>query len=586
MKRPGRARDIIEPLFIAVLIGTLAGFGAVFFRLLLDGTVHFFQSLGESATNVGMPWWLFALLLPTLAGLVVGPIITFVSPEIRGPGVSEVMKTLAIHGGRIRHRVTIIKTFATSTLIAAGASVGREGPIIQIGSSIGASLTTLLKLDKDKRRMAVACGAAAGIAATFQAPMAGTLFAVEVLLFEMEASFLSYLVIASVAGTLVARATRQDAAIFHIPEFTITHFGELGLYLAMGITAGFLSLALMAVVFNVPKLFKRIAVPAWLTPALGGLGIGALGLFCPEVLGIGYESIDMALHGNIAITMALILVFVKIAATGLCIGSGMSGGIFAPSLFIGAMTGTVFGFLAQLIWPESFASTSHYALIGMGAVVCGTTLAPMTAIMTIFELTYNYEVVLPLMVACIPSLLIVRLLHGYSIYESTLLQAGVNIVRGHDVNRLRDMNVSDYMIRDFEPLKTDTPLRDIRLRMAECVFPHYVVIDKNGYLAGVLTLRDLRNLFVANEDMALDTPAADLMVKDVVTVRDDQNLETAFHLFAENDFSFLPVVQKNNPARVVGYLKKSDLVAAYDQHILKEQVLAPHTWICHLPKKR
>ncbi len=587
MQQRNRLVDILYPLLIALLIGALAGLGAVFFRLLISWIAAFFHMAGSLfAGSSGEAHWLWRLLLPGIGGLIIGPIIVFWAPEVRGPGVPEVMEALALRGGHIRHRVTIIKTWVTAIVIAAGASVGREGPIVQIGASIGSSLVQLFKLDRDKRRMAVACGAAAGIAATFQAPMAGTLFAVEILLVEVQASYLSNIVIASVTGTLVSRYCWGDAPVFHVPHFVMGHPMELLLYMGMGITAGFLSLVLMAGVFGLPRIFSQCRCPLWLTPALGGIMVGIVGLFFPQVLGIGYETINDALTNNIPLTMAILLVCAKIAATSFSIGSGMSGGIFAPSLFVGAMTGAIFGHIAQLIWPDAILSTSYYSLIGMGAMVSGTTLAPITAIMTIFELTYNYEVILPLMVACIPSLLVVKFLHGYSIYESKLLLLGINIVRGHDVNKLRSMVVNDYMDRDLQTLQVDTPLCEIRDKMEASSFPHFIVLDLLGEMAGVLTLRDLRSQMTHPELFTETTRAAALMQKNVITVEETHDLETAFHLFAKNKFSFLPVVRQGQPRHVVGYLKASSLMAAYDEQILKDHILPPLQWVCPLPKRK
>jgi CIC family chloride channel protein len=587
MKLRWRLGDIFFPLLIAVLIGALAGLGAVFFRWLITALFSLLQIAGDFFRDVsGEPHWLWRVLLPALGGLAVGPIIAFWAPEIRGPGVPEVMEALALKGGHIRHRVTLIKTGATALLIAAGASVGREGPIVQIGASIGSTVMQLLRLDRDQRRMAVACGAAAGIAATFQAPMAGTLFAVEILLLEMGTAALSNIVIAAVTGTLVSRYCWQGAAVFHIPPFVMHKPVELVLYLAMGLACGFLSLVLMAVVFGLPRFYERCHLPLWCTPALGGLVVGVLGLACPQVLGLGYLTINEALGDALPLGVAALLVAAKILATGCSIGSGMSGGIFAPSLFIGAMVGAVFGHWAQFLWPTMLNSTAYFSLIGMGAMVSGTTLAPITAIMTIFELTYNYEVILPLMVACIPSLLVVKILHGYSVYETNLLRRGINIVRGHDVNRLRNMAVGKYMCREPEFVEVTTPLCRIGELMEQSSFPHFIVVDLQGALAGVLTLRDLRCMLTRPEQYSGSATAAALMQHEVVTVTEEDDLEKAFHLFAAHEFSFLPVVAQGAPRKVVGYLKKSDLVAAYDQQVLKERILPPLSWVCRIDKKR
>ncbi len=579
--------EILLPLLLAVAIGALAGLGAVFFRWLINWEIGIIWSGdGGFISRFSAAPWPLRLLVPAAVGLLIGPIITFYAQEVRGPGVPEVMAALALHGGRIRHRVTLIKTFVTSTLIAAGASVGREGPIVQIGSSLGSSLAQLLRLGRDKHRMAIACGTAAGIAATFQAPMAGTMFVAEILLFELETTYLSHIVIAAVTGTLVARACHPDIAVFHIPHFTMSHPAELLVYFALGISAGLVALLLMGGIFGLPRFCRRCRIPDWLAPALGGLAVGAIGLLRPEALGIGYETINNALAGNITLTVAALLVLSKLLATSLSIGSGMSGGIFAPSLFLGAMLGAVFGNGAHYFWPDANLSTAHFALVGMGAMVSATTLAPITAILTIFELTYNYEVILPLMVACIPSLMVVEILHGYSIYETKLLLKGINIVRGHDVNRLREMQVSQHMSPDFTTVRVDDELCAVAGIMARSSFPHFIVLDKMDKLAGVLTLRDMRDYFTNPEKYGPKSTVTALMQNEVIKVRADDSMEDAFHLFAEKSFSFLPVIGPDTAGRVRGILKKSDLISAYDQHILKKRILPPLNWVCPIERDR
>ncbi|MEA2114617.1 MAG: chloride channel protein [Thermodesulfobacteriota bacterium] len=577
----------IFPLLLALIIGGLAGLGAVFFRWLIGFETSLFWSGNGGFLEQyqqASPWLKFGA--PVLAGLVMGPLLAYFAPEVRGPGVPEVMAALALRDGKIRHRVTLIKSFATATFIAAGCSVGREGPIVQIGSSIGSSLTQLFRLGPDYRRLAVACGAAAGIAATFQAPMAGTLFAVEVLLFDLEVASLSNIVIAAVTGTVVSKLFWSDETVFQIPFFTLTHPAELLLYFGLGIAAGLFSLLFMAFIFGLTRLLNRMRIPVWLTPALGGLVVGLVGLFQPEALGVGYESINHILHGNVVFTGAVLLLLAKLITTSACVGSGMSGGIFAPSLFLGAVLGSIIGCLAQLIWPDTPLSPAHYALVGMGAVVAGTTLAPITAIMTIFELTYNYEIVLPLMTACIPAIIVVRLLHGYSIYETKLLVQGIRIVRGHDANRLRNMKVKQYLCRDFHPLRTQTPFHDLIQDVLTSPFPHFVVLDEQDRLAGVLTLRDVREQLADPEYTGDGVVAADLMKTSVITVGEEQNMEEPFHLFARHNISFMPVVSSADNTKVVGCLKKDDLLNAYNQHVLRDQVQPSARWICKLPDSK
>jgi len=580
-------KTVLLPLLLAVVIGALAGFGAVFFRWLIDVGINlFWAGEGGFVLRYEQASVFWRVGIPVLTGLILGPLLHFGAPEIRGPGVPEVMAALAQRDGIIRHRVTLAKSFATATFIASGCSVGREGPIVQIGASIGSSLCQLFKLGPDNRKLAVACGAAAGIAATFQAPMAGTLFVVEILLFDLEVASLSNIVIAAVTGTVVSRSFWSEGILFQVPQFVLGHPTELLLYLGLGLMAGLLGLILMALIFGINKGLDHLKLPGWITPALGGLIIGILGIYYPYALGVGYEAIIEVFKGHFLFSSALILLLVKLLATSTCIGTGMSGGVFAPSLFLGAMLGTMFGNIALLIWPESPMLPSHFALVGMGAMVAGTTLAPITAIFTIFELSYNYEIILPLMLACIPSIIVVRLMHGFSIYETKLLMQGIRIVKGHDANRLRALKIKNYLCLDSPVMSESTPLAEILDQVLSNPFPHFMVNDEYGKLVGILTLRDVRAYL--NKPGAADSTitAADLMVREVETVAEWDNLEEAFQLFSRYGVSFLPVMRDAMPGIAIGILKKDDLITAYNQHILKDNCDPASDFVCRLIEKK
>lgn len=578
---------ILFPLLLALVIGALAGLGAVFFRWLIEIGINFlWPGEGGFVSQFEQAPLLWRMGIPVLAGLILGPLLHFVAPEVRGTGVPEVMAALAQRDGIIRHRVTLAKSFATATFIASGCSLGREGPIVQIGASIGSSLCQFFRLGPDHRKLAVACGAAAGIAATFQAPMAGTLFVVEILLFDLEIASLSNIVIAAVTGTMVSRSFWSDGILFQAPQFSLGHPFELLLYLGLGLMAGLLSLILMALIFGITKGIKKLRIPGWLSPALGGIVIGILGLFYPQALGVGYEAVTHVIQGDFLCTTAFVLLLAKLVTTSSCVGSGMSGGIFAPSLFLGAMLGAICGNLALFIWPDAPMLPSHFALVGMGAMVAGTTLAPITAILTIFELTYNYEIILPLMLACISSIIVVRVLHGFSIYETRLLMQGIRIVRGHDANRLRALKIHDYIYTDHASLPEDTPLTEIMDQVLSNPFPHFMINDKQGNLAGVLTLRDVRAFFAQPGPVDPSITAADLMTRKVSTVNENDNLEKAFQLFSSHHFSFLPVMSVSQPKLAVGCLKKDDLLTAYNQHILRDNCQPSSNHSCRLPEKK
>ena len=299
-----------------------------------------------------------------------------------------------------------------------------------------------------------------------------------------------------------------------------------------------------------------------------------MALKLPHVLGVGYETVNSALDHSLALKTAILLLFAKTLATSLSIGSGMSGGIFAPSLVLGATLGTAVGLGMGQLAPDLALNPGNYALAGMGAVVAGTTLAPMTAILTIFELTYNYHIILPLMVSCITSTIIVRLFFGYSAYEMKLLKQGINIVRGHDVGILRKLLAKDFMINTFETVRDTSPLVSIVDRVIQSPYPHFVVLDKKKELVGVLSLRDIKTSLVHLEDLKDVTIATDLMTKEVITLSAEDNLEKALHLFEKHHISFLPITDPGNPKEVLGILKKDDLLRAYDERVLKDRILS------------
>ncbi|MFP4284535.1 MAG: chloride channel protein, partial [Desulfovermiculus sp.] len=512
------------------------------------------------------------LLIPTLGGLVAGPIITFLVPEARGPGVPEVILSVTSRQSTIRHRVTFLKGLITSLLLAAGASVGREGPIVQIGSSVGSSVAQLFDLSPELRRLCLACGAAAGISATFNAPITGAVFAMEIILLNIEVSYISHLVIASITGSVLSRIFWGNFPAFHVVDFQLENYLQIFGYLLLGLLAGLVSIVFVRTIYTVENIFNRLPLPQWLCPALGGLLLGAMALYLPQVMGVGYDTVNSALDGNLPLQLAIFLLVGKLVATSICICSGMSGGIFAPSLYLGAALGTVLGYVLSSVWPGLDLHPAYFALAGMGAVISGTTLAPITAIVTIFELTLHSQIILPLMVSCISATLVVRLLFGVSAYEMKLLRRGINIVRGHDVSILRDLCVRDFMRHTVPIISFKAPLEDIVEEMSTSPYPHFVVENDEHQLAGVLSLRDVREALLYFEDLKEGVIAADLMSTNVTTITSQENMETAMHMFEDHPYSMFPVVDTEN--HVVGILTKDDLLKAYDQKVLKDRILS------------
>jgi CIC family chloride channel protein len=562
-------------LFFSLSIGVLAAVGALLFRTLIEIFQYYLWPSGTTYLEqvVNSPWWL-KILVPTAAGFIVGPVITFLVPEAKGPGVPVVIESVTTWQSTIRHRVTVLKALITSFLIGSGASVGREGPIVQIGASIGSSLAQFFRLEPDLRRTCLACGAAAGIAATFNAPIAGTLFAVEIILLDIEIGHISHIIISSVIASVFARVFWGEFPTFQMSSFQLTSHWELVVYLLLGIVAGFLSIAFVWLIYTNDSMFSRLKIPEWTKPAMGGLFLGLIGVKIPYVLGVGYETVNLALASSLMLKGAILILVAKMLVTSVCIGSGMSGGIFAPSLVLGATLGTIAGLIMTQFFPSLTLSPSYYALVGMAAVVAGTTLAPITAILTIFELTYNYHILLPLMVACIASATVVRVLFGYSAYEMKLLKKGTTIVRGHDIGILRTMLVKDFMSRDFESLEDSMPFSKVMVQAIESSYPHFVVLNPTKELVGVLSLRDLRPHIPKFEELKNSMVAADFMSKDVITVSVNDTLEKSLLLFDKHRIAFLPVTDPDNDRRVLGIFKKDDLLQAYQERVLKARILS------------
>lgn len=566
-------RNSLGFLFLAGFIGACSSFGAILFRHLIS----LFQDLlwpgaGDFLEQViKAPWW-WRLLLPALAGLLVGPIIFRLAPELKGPGVPEVIAALVRRQGRLRHRVTFLKALVTSLLLGAGASVGREGPVVQIGASIGSSITQLLGLPSQMVRVGLACGAAAGIAATFNAPITGTLFAVEVILFDLEISHLSHILIAGIVAAVLAQMMWGGLPALKGAYFWPGPYPLLLVYLLIGLLAGFVGNLFVRLIYGAGDVWDRLPGPVWIKPALGGLCLGALALILPEVMGVGYETVNAALSQNLPLKLAAVLLVAKILATSLCLGSGMSGGIFAPSLVTGACLGTAISLglnhLGFSIIP------SNGALIGMGAMVAATTLAPMTAILTIFELTYEPKLILPLMLACVASVTVVRKLKGYSAYEMKLLKRGYHIVRGHDINILRSIPITEYLRPLEEVLYVDTKLEEVLRKALESPYPHFVVLSRHGHLKGVLSLRDLRPALPYFDELRPLIVAADLMTIKVLALPEEATLADAFEVFERRAVSFLPVVSKERPLQLCGIIKRDDVLAAYHQKVLKDRILS------------
>lgn len=558
---------------MAIIIGLLGGFGAVGIQYLIKLFQQIFWGSWEFSLDYvkTLPIYM-KILVPAAGGLFVGIIVYYFSSEAKGHGVPEVMGAIALKNGIIRPRVVLAKLFASAICIGSGGSVGREGPVIQIGSSIGSTIGQFTKVNPHRMKIFVACGAAAGIAAAFNAPVAGALFSVEVILGDFGIPQFSPIVIASVVATVVSRTFLGDYPAFVVPKYELHSPNELIFYGILGLLAGLVALLFMKVLYKTEDFFDQLKIHGVLKPILGGLAIGIMGIFIPNIYGVGYNSMDMALHGSMLGTTMLLLVFAKIIASSITLGSGGSGGIFAPSLFIGTMTGGFFGYVIDQYFPYA-ASPGAYALVGMGAVVAGATHAPITAILIIFEMTNDYKIILPLMISCVIATLLTTKIRKESIYTLKLIRRGVDLFRGREINILRSLPIEDIMNPKPQIIPANTSFNELMNLLMESEHSHFFVVDHQNKLQGIVSITEVRQALAHQEYLSELLVAQDLVNYHYARLKPDDTLDQAMKLFGQFAMEELPVVDSKDADKIVGSVKYNDVIKAYNRELIKRDMV-------------
>ncbi|MGD8278271.1 MAG: chloride channel protein, partial [Gemmatimonadota bacterium] len=565
-----RQTEQIYMVMVALVIGLLGGFSAIGIRLLIRAVNSLSWHRGAYTIEyiAALPFW-WKLLAPAIGGLFVGFIVHYIASEAKGHGVPEVMEAIALRAGRMRPRVVAAKLLASGICIGSGGSVGREGPIVQIGAAIGSTVGQWLRIDQRRMRTLVGCGAAAGIAAAFNAPVAGALFAVEIILGDFGVAQFSPIVVSSVAATVVSHHFLGNFPAFRVPPYRLVHPSELIAYAGLGIAAAFVALLFIRVLYALEDGFDKLPVYPPAKAVVGGLLIGAMGIFAPHIFGVGYEAINEALTGQIIWPFMVALVVLKIAAVGITIGSGGSGGIFAPSLFIGAMLGGAVGTVVDHVWPAATGGTGAYALVGMGAVVAAATHAPITAILIIFELTGDYAIILPLMISCIiATLLAVRMERG-SIYTLKLLRRGLDVHRGKAVNVLQHVSVRELMRTDMVTVSPDAGMVELLSTFIEHPGDTLFVTDPDHRLRGLVTAAQIRPVMSDPNTLEGLVIAEDVMAHDgYPRVSPDRSIAEVMR-FLEEYRGEVPVVEDD---RLVGTIWPEDVIERYNEEVFKRDM--------------
>lgn len=552
-------------LLLGLIVGSAAGLGAVAFRELISLFTKIFSghadySIAGRASNHWVPWLGpgFVVLAPAVAGLLYGPMVRRFAPEARGHGVPEVMLAVAERGGRIPAKVALVKSLASALTIGSGGSVGREGPIVQIGAALGSSLGRVLRVPDSRLRLLVACGAAAGISATFNTPIAGVVFALELIVQDFQAESFGVVVVASVMADVIGRAAFGSEPFLHLPTFTAHHPDQYLLFVLIGLLAGAGGVAFTKILYFIEDACDWVwRGPEWLRPGVGGLLLGLLLLAVPQMYGVGYPVLQKGVDGDYAVRFLLVLLLAKVVATSLTIGIGGSGGVFAPSLFCGAMLGEAVGLVGNHLAPSSIGSPGAYALIGMGAFFAGSARAPITAVIILFELTGEYTIILPLMLAVVLATAVSRALSRDTIYTLKLTRRGITLGQpGSAADVLRSQQVATCMHAAPSIVSETLPVGELLVHLSSAGV--VLVAGEADTFNGVVTAHAVAQAL--SEQGGERLQARDL-AQAVGSIGQRENLEAALQALVHDDGTGIAVLDTEADDEVVGWIDHRAILA-------------------------
>jgi CIC family chloride channel protein len=571
--------------FLAAGIGLLAGLIAfVLYNLIGLFTniffYHRFSTAFLSARHNQLGLWV--ILIPVIGGIVVGFMAKYGSSKIKGHGIPEAMEAVLVNRSRIEPRVAILKPISAAIAIGTGGPFGAEGPIIQTGGAIGSLVGQVLHTTASERKVLLACGAAAGMSATFNTPIAGVILAIELLLFEFKARSFIPLVIASTLATAVHMQLLGAGPMFKVTamDFGIPH--ALPFYLLLGLVCGLAAVGFSKLLYWTEDQFEKLPVDELWWPAIGALGLGIIGYFVPRVLGVGYDTIGDILNANLAWKILIVVMVAKAVALVISLGSGTSGGLLAPMFMSSAALGGIFAMGIDRIFPAANLSAGAFALVAMGAVFGAASRATFSFIIFAFEITRDYNSVLPLMlVSVIADGIAMLLMPKASIMTEKLARRGLHIHQEYEADILRQMMVSETMEKDVPKVPADMKVGDLADRIARrdpevCHHQGLLILNPEGKLAGVITRGDV--VRALDNDPSGGMSVLEAGTRDVVVTYPNELLHDASAKMLRNGVGRLPVVDRDDPRRVVGYLGRPGIMAARLRGLEDEHVREPG-WI-------
>ncbi|MEQ9444722.1 MAG: chloride channel protein [Rhodospirillaceae bacterium] len=553
---------------LAIVVGVAIGWAISGFRtaISLIQTV-FYGDGGQNLATIagGLPAWQI-IAAPCVGGLLVGLFYRFVMPGGSPHGVAQVIDASALKSGRLSLWPGLAATLGSAASLGVGASVGREGPAVLLGATLSSWLGQRLNLGRPVVRTLLGCGGAAAVAASFNAPIAGALFAHEVIVGHYALNAFTPVVLSSIAATMVSRAIYGDYPAFIIPAFDVIEWIEFPAFALTGVACGLAAVMLMRGIAVLKKSGDSLSIPSWIRPALAGLAIGLIALQLPDILGVGYEQTDRALRNMYPLTTVLMLIAAKLVATTLCLGWGFGGGIFSPSLALGALVGVAIGTAATLVGQELSSGPAAYALVGMGSLAAAVLGAPISTTLIIFEMTGDYTLTIAVMVGVVSSTLVSSQLYGHkSFFLGQLSQAGIHLGGGQDVSGLKGTSAADFLAPKVATCVPETSIAEVQTMLhARNIGEVYVVDDSDQFL-GVVAGSDVSEI----RGEAADKPVKPLVHSAASLVTSTDTVEHAVQALLAAGMNRLPVVRSLEDRRLIGTVEARALLRAINLTLLE-----------------
>ncbi len=562
--------DQVILTILAVVIGVGVAAAAIGFRELLGAVQQL--GYGFSTEDVfsrvsALPWWQ-VLLVPVAGGLAVGGFIYLFMPGRRPQGVADVIEAGALHGGQLSLNLGLKAVLVNAVSLGAGASAGREGPMVHLGGAIASYVARRMHLNPSLALTLLGCGVAAGVAASFNAPIAGVFFALEVVIGHYALHAFAPIVIAAVAGTVISRLRYGDFPAFTVPDYGLVAVPEYAAFFALGLICAGVAVLFVRTIAAASDAFDKSRAPVWLRPAVAGLIVGAIAIVFPQVLGVGYEATDTALKGGFGIGLLIALVIAKTVATGVSLGGRFGGGVFSPSLFVGAMAGGALGVAIAALFPGAAIEPGFYAMIGMGAVAAPVIGAPISTILIAFELTGDVSVTIAAMVAVAVSSLVTQQAFGKSFFHWQLERRGLNLRSGRIEHLLKTRRVGDLMTQEYDTIPENAPIAHIRSILESSAYGDFFVVGAAGELIGTITFADIKAVAF---DPTLDhlINARDIARLHPTVLHAGDDLEKTLKAMDGSGEESLPVVDDGASMRILGIVHHKAALVAYNRALMQ-----------------